>query len=80
MVERRTGNRFTGASVLTDREARRVSKMILALQSIAEKENRFVKERLELEFASRILFDIVENAGRDYVLAELQVERSAFKP
>lgn len=79
MVERRTGNRFTGATTLTDREARQIARYILKLQKMANKENRWVREVRDLEFIARQMYDLIENAGREEVLLELQVERSPFR-
>jgi len=79
MVKRRVGNRYTGGTTLTDREARQLARHILALQKLAKKKSRFVGEARELEFIARITYDVIEKADRGYVLTELRIERSAYR-
>ena len=68
MVERRVGNRYTGGTRLTNREAVRVAKMILTLEKLANKKSRYIGEVRELRYAARTLRNVLEDADRNYVL------------
>lgn len=80
MVERRVGNRYTGATRLTDREAQQIVRYINAIQKLADKKSRWVGEVRELEFIIRTMYDLVEDAGRGYILNENQTNYPVFQP
>ena len=67
MVERRTGNRYTGSTLLTDREAIRIAKIVQTLEKLANKQSRYIGEVRELRYAARTLRNVIEDADRNYV-------------
>lgn len=80
MVQRRVGNRFTGGTTLTDREAQQIVRYIVALDKLRKKKNRYVKEVREIEFIMRTMINLVEDADRGYVLEAARVKYPVYEP
>jgi len=64
---RKYGNRYSSGLTLTDREAIRIKKMVLALEKMAKKEGRFIDEARELKDQAYWLRKVIKNADRAYV-------------
>lgn len=80
MVQRRVGNRFTGGTRLTDREAQQIVRYIVALGKLRKKKSRFVGEVREIEFIMRTMINLVEDADRGYVLTAARVKYPVYEP
>jgi len=64
---RKYGNRYSSGLTLTDREAVRLSKIIMSIEQMAAKENRFIGEARELRDAAYWLRKVIKDADRAYV-------------
>lgn len=63
-LSRQTGNRFTGATGYTAREAEAVFMIMAKLDKYKRDERRYVLIRNKLQEAIDILYDTLEMAGR----------------
>ena len=63
-LRRQSGNRFTGASGYTAREAEAVFTIMAKLDKLKRDERRYVLIRNRLQTAIDILYDTLEIAGR----------------